>query len=268
MFRLLKQKQDQPVNRLFRANIVIICVVLCAMPGRDSFAGYETSCGLGLPPDAPGYAAARAREEAEAQRTGSLGVCESDLERFSISFDSIDVATRTLDFQPVNLTHTPFAQFESLGGKAEVVSKKKSRLYRGFRMPSGHTLTLFEHDMSADGSSIWRDPKDEPEKVNGLPARLSVLQTKSGKAVSHLSWTEGRRSYELWVDANVTHQPLREKLFKLAASVPISIPACPNDPSSRAMRMGSDGRAVSEPPPAVLTEQQLKALVARQRPCK
>ena len=61
-------------------------------------------------------------------------------------------------------------------------------------------VTLFEHDMSADGSRSWRDPKDEPERINGMPARLVVMEAASGKAVSLLSWFEGRRGYQLWVD--------------------------------------------------------------------
>lgn len=61
----------------------------------------------------------------------------------------------------------------------------------------GHSLTVFEQDMSADGSTSWRDPKDEPERVNGLPARLVVLEDPSRTAVSLLSWMEGRRDYQL-----------------------------------------------------------------------
>ena len=72
----------------------------------------------------------------------------------------------------------------SLGGTAESVSNVKSRLYRGFRTVDGLTVTLFEHDMSADGSQLFRNSMDEPEEVNGLPARLIVMQASSGKAIS------------------------------------------------------------------------------------
>lgn len=138
-------------------------------------------------------------------------------------------ATRKLAFTPVDLTHTPFAQFESLGGRAESVVDVPYRLYRGFRMPDGHQVTLFEHDMSADGSRSWRDPKDESERINGLPARLVVMEASSGKAVSLLSWFEGRRGYQLWVDANVVRVPLRDRLFALASSPkqPVQIPLRP-----------------------------------------
>jgi hypothetical protein len=68
-----------------------------------------------------------------------------------------------------------------LGGRAESVGDVPSRLYRGFRMPDGHRVTLFEHDMSADGSRSWRDPKDEPERINGVPARLVVMEDASAR---------------------------------------------------------------------------------------
>jgi hypothetical protein len=250
------------------AGIAGVCVALYVLLARDSMAWQGESCGLGLPPGAPGYAAAQAREEAETRENGFLRVCGADLERFRISFKPIDVAARGLAFLAVDLTQTPFAQFESLGGKAEAVSGKKSRLYRGFRMPDGHTVTLFEHDMSVDGSNSWRDTKDQPERVNGLPARLGVFQTNAGKAVSLLSWTEGRRSYELWIDANAARQPLREQLFKLAASLPASVPACPNEPPPRPVRLGADGRLLIEPLPDVLTEEEFKARFESERPCK
>ena len=99
-----------------------------------------------------------AADEAETRRNGFERVCEGDLARFDISFRSIASATQKLAFTPVDLTHTLFAPLQSLGGKTELAGDIPSRLYRGFRTPDGHRLTLFEHDMSADGSSTLRDP--------------------------------------------------------------------------------------------------------------
>jgi hypothetical protein len=210
-----------------------------------------------------------ATHAADALRNGFERVCEGDLDRFDIAFRSLEKATRKLAFPPVDLTHTPFAQFESLGGRAEYVSDVPSRLYRGFRMPDGHRVTLFEHDMSADGSRSWRDPKDEPERINGLPARLVVMEAASGKAVSLLSWVEGRRGYQLWVDANVVRVPLRDRLFALAASLPRAVPGCPNEPPLPPMRFDADGNPVDEPPPQVLTQAQVDAIGdMSKRPCK
>jgi len=65
-------------------------------------------------------------------------VCDGDLARFDISFQPLARATRDLAFQPVDLTHTPVARLESLGGRAERLMDVPSRLYRGFRLPDGH----------------------------------------------------------------------------------------------------------------------------------
>jgi len=92
-------------------------------------------------------------------------------------------------------------------------------------MNDGRLLTLFEHEMSADGSSMQRAPADEPERIKGLPARLVVLQGESGKAVSVLSWLEGRRYLELWLNANVVLTHTRPQLMALAASLPKPVPA-------------------------------------------
>jgi hypothetical protein len=207
--------------------------------------------------------------EGETRRNGFERVCEGDLARFDISLKSIKKATRDLAFTPVDLTHTPFAQFESVGGLAEYMGDVPAILYRGFRLPDGHTLILYEHDMSADGVTTWRNPKDEPERINGMAARLVVKEDPLGSAVSHLSWVEGRRDYQLWIDANLVRKPLREQLFALAASLPHSVPACPNEPPPKQWKFDKNGRRIEEPPPAVLTEEQFDAMAdKRKRPCK
>lgn len=236
----------------------VVIIALYAGFTRAGPAEPGVSCGLGLPPGAPGFAEAEARNATELKENGFLRVCEANLERFNVSFRPMDVTEAGLAFLPVDLARTPFARFENLSGMAESIAGARSRLYRGFLMPDGHTLTLFEHDMSADGTSSWRDSKNEPERINGLPARLGVFQAPSGKAISHLSWTEGRRNYELWIDANVAGQPLREQLFALAAALPRSIPACPNEQLPKAARLGPDGLPIEEAPPTVLTDAQVR----------
>jgi hypothetical protein len=210
-----------------------------------------------------------ATHAAVTRKNGFERVCESDLARWHVSFLPNAIATRNLAFTPVDLTHTPFAGFESLGSRAETVVDVRSRLYRGFRMPDGHRVTLSEQDMSADGSTSWRDPKDEPERINGLAARLVVMEDPSGQAVSLLSWMEGRRDYQLWIDANIAREPLRGQLFALAASIPHAVPACPNEPPPKQMRFDADGRPVEEPMPQELTSAQMDAMLDRsKRPCK
>jgi hypothetical protein len=200
-----------PARRWLLAGIGIVFVVACGSLARSGLKEYQ--CGVERSRNWATHAA-------QTRRNGFERVCEGDLARFDISFGSLASSTRKLAFTPVDLAHTPFAQFESLGGRAEFEVDVPSILYRGFRMPDGHRVTLFEHDMSADGSTSWRAPKDEPERINGLPARLVVLEAAPGTAVSLLSWFDGRREYQLWVDANVVRVPLRSQLFALAASLP------------------------------------------------
>jgi hypothetical protein len=212
------------------------------------------ACGLGPPPGSPMFAKFEARRAEEVARTGYLTVCESNLSRFNVSSQlrPLDEATAALEFHPVELAGTPFSSFANIGALAEAVSNKQSRLYRSFRMPDGHTVTLFEHDMSADGTHSYRRPKDEPERINDLPARLVVLQAGQDKAVSVLSWNEGRRYYEIWLDANVVLEQKRAQLFALATSLPKSIPARLDEPPADPVRLGPDGVPFMPPPPATI----------------
>ena len=235
----------------------------------DALPAGTLSCGLGLPPDAPGYTKAQERIAREEKENGYQKVCDANLDRFRITFQPLGATTANLAFQPVDLSGTPFAHFEKLGAMIEPGNMPQSRVYRGYRMPGGRTVTLFEHDMSADGTSTWRDAGDEPERINGLPARLAVWQAPSGNAISHLSWVEQRRSYELWIDANVVNTPLREQLFTLAKSLPPSVPACPNEIPPKPARLGADGFPAYEPMPSTLTGAEMDAMSAKsKRPCK
>ncbi len=219
-------------------------------------------CGLAPAHDAPDVTARQARLVQEAGRTGYLRVCQADLDRFDVSagLKPLPLVLASLDFTPVSLAGTPLAALTSLGGMAEAAGSAQSRLYRSFRLPDGGTLTLFEHDLSVDGGGMWRVPEDdvkenpkggpehgskqEQERVNGLPARLVVLQEDGGKAVSMLSWREGRRAYELWVDANVVRDGSRDRLFTFAAALPASVPARQDDAGAGIVRTavaGPDG---------------------------
>lgn len=232
-------------------------------------ANEAVSCGLGLPPGTAGFAEEQARLAREVRENGYLSVCETNLQRYRIAFQPPAPIMACLPFKPVDLSGTPFRDFAVPGAMIEPDNQTRSRLYRGFRMRDGHEVVLFEQDMSVDGTTMGRDPDDEPERINGLPARLSVFQTPSGKAISHLSWVEQRRAYELWIDANVAKTPLRKTLFTLAASLPRSIPACPNERPPKPVRLGTDGLPVVDPMPMTLTDAEMTARFdSSQRPCK
>jgi hypothetical protein len=231
------------LKRRILARFFAIAVACFHPPFSLAGTGTDEACGMGPPPGSPDFAAAKARLAAEAKRNGYVRVCEANLARYDIasSLQSVERAMAGLAFKPVALAGTPFAKLAGAGGMAESVSGVKSRLYRRFRLSNGTTVTLFEHDMSADGSHGYRDPADEPERINGLPARLLVIQAGSGKAVSVLSWTEGRRYYEIWMDANVVLDKLRPQLFALAAALPASVPARANEPKADVPGLVPDG---------------------------
>lgn len=213
-----------------------------------------------------GYKEVACHADRTSHADGFEHACPGDLARWDVGFLPNFIATRNLAFTPVDLTHTPFARLESLGARAETAVGVRSRLYRGFRLPDGHRLTLYEEDMSSNGITTSRRPEDEPERINGLPARLVVMEAPSGKAVSLLSWVEGRRDYQLWVDANIVRVPLRGQLFALAASLPRSVPACPKEVLPRQARRGPDGMPLDDPMPEIVSL-DVKA-GANGRPCK
>lgn len=247
------------------ASAITLAVAMHFAPDARS-AGAE-SCDLGPPPSAPDYAKRRAQHAAEEKANGFSRVCEANLQRYSVTFMPMAAATLGLDFKPVDLRGTPFAKLDSLGGRSESVNGTASRFYRGFRTPEGYRLTLFEHDMSADGSAMWRNPEDEPERINGLPARLSVFQADSGKSVSVLSWRERWRYYEIWLESNAARDPMRARLFQYAGSLPVSVPACPNAPIRQRPILGPDGFPVDEPMPDTMTTEQMEAL-GKKSACK
>lgn len=243
-------------------------ILYIAANRAETLSAHTEPCGLGLPPGAPGFAKEQERIALEVRKNGFEKVCDANLDRFRIAFEPPGAIMKTLAFQPVDLSGTPFAQFEHLGAMIERDNHSRSRLYRGYRTPDGHTVTLFEWDMSVDGASSWRAPEDEPESINGQPARLAVFQTPSGNAISHLSWEAQRRSYELWIDANVVNTPLRDRLFALAASIPPALPGCPNEVPPKPPRLGANGLPIYEPTPATLTDADIDAMSDSKRPCK
>lgn len=257
------------VSRRIGFAFAAIAVALPLAFSHTTSAKGTASCGLGLPPGAPGFAEAQARRALEVQTNGYLKVCEADLERYRIAFQPSATILASLRFQPVDLSGTPFAFFKSLGALIEPGSSAHTRVYRGFVMPDGHSVTLFEEDMSAEGTSTWRAPEDEPERINDIPAHLGVLQAPSGNAISHLSWVERRRAYELWIDANVVTTPLRKQLFALAASLPRSVAACPNEAPPKAARLGIDGLPATEAIPMTLTQAETDVMPGSgKRPCE
>jgi hypothetical protein len=207
--------------------LVLIALQLAAVPVARGQAP-KVYCGLGPPPDSPEFADYRRLQKEQESALGYRLVCDRDV---NAGFGPLEARRRSqqgavsLAFQPVSLGGTPFAAFEAIGQVADVSSPSGyTLLNRTFRTPSAKLINLREWDMSVSGGAVYPlDPAERREDVNGAPAQLTILQSPSGIAVSILTWIEGRREYQLMMDANVKAAGT-PNLLELARSLPKSVP--------------------------------------------
>ena len=187
----------------------------------------QVHCGLGPPPGAPNYAEHERKQAKQRTELGYLLVCEDNLRRYDYLARAKrleDVLPR-LAFKPVSLDATPLSQLKAAGGFADYFGDGRAAgIHRTFKAPTGRIIDLLEWDMSVSGGSVMSQQSLQTERVNDSPAQLTVVQTKSGKAVSILSWVEGRRYYELSIDMNVKATGMSD-FIQLARSIPRSVPA-------------------------------------------
>lgn len=197
-------------------------------------------CGLGPPPGSPKYADHEREQDQQRTALGYVLVCDENLRRFDFAPKArpLKQFSSRLAFKLVALEKTPFSRFELLGGISEIESDEGIvALNRVFRSAAGAVIALREWDMSVGGGCSFPMRSDLfTERVHDNPAQLMVYQSPSGQAVSLLYWTEGRREYELSVDANVKQVALSPGLLQLAESLPKSIPAKTKEPSMPAPR--------------------------------
>lgn len=253
----------QRINMLVQITVAAFIAVAGAglhAANRPAQPSTSDPCGLGPPPGTPEFATEQARQAVELASRGYFLVCEANLARFDIStsLQAPGVAMKRLAFAPVDLSATAFARLRLLGAATErPASRRKgdTMLYRSFDMGNGRTITLSEVDMSVEGIQTFRRPEDEPERINGLPARLAIFQTESGRAISFLSWKEGRRDLALWTNTNVALDNSRSELFALANAIPKSVPAQASEPELRPMSIGEDGMPDIEMPQRLTVEE-------------
>lgn len=186
------------------------------------------SCGLGPAPGSAGYEQHVQAQEVQRRTLGYQQVCEGYMRHFNHASraEPLHEATRRLAFTPVSLESTPFKDLNALGGRPDFFGDEgAAALHRTFRTPQGFIVDLREWDLSVSGGQVWGRAELQTKRVNGAPAQLTVLQAPSGRAVSTLAWTEGRRRYELVVNANVNTVSVVPTLLDLASSIPKSVPA-------------------------------------------
>ena len=189
-------------------------------------------CGRGLPPGLPpgaaGFQAYNDARKSQRERLGYDLVCE-DLVR-SME-DEVERARAYADilpglgFKPLDLSGTPFAAYRLLGAASEIFSDGRfASLHRYFQAPGGELVDLFEWDLSL-GGAVYVDPARQTERIGERRGQLTVLQSKTGRALSNLSWAQNNRRIELRVNRNVATGPGRAALIRLAESLPPAIPA-------------------------------------------
>ena len=189
--------------------------------------GRQVHCGLGPPPGTTNYAEHERKQTKQRTELGYLLVCEDNLRRYDYLARAkrLEEVLPRLAFKPVSLDATPFSQMKAAGGFADYFSDGRAAgIHRTFKAPAGRIIDLLEWDMSVSGGSVKSQQSLQTERVNDSPAQLTVVQTESGKAMSILSWVEGRRYYELSIDMNVSATGI-SNFIQLARSIPRSVPA-------------------------------------------
>lgn len=195
------------------------------------------SCSSRPYPGQPGFAEWQRERDRQRAQTGYDRVCVRGLDWFDAHVGRarpMDVVMGRLAFEPVALESTPFRNFRLLGGVADrpVARLGASALRRVFRSPAGRVIQLEEWDMSL-GGSVYRRPDLLTQRVNGAPAQLTILRTDAGRAVSRLSWIEGRRLFDLSIDEDVGSPDRKSAFLSLAESIPRSLPAGTRTPPDR-----------------------------------
>lgn len=136
-----------------------------------------------------------------------------------------------LGFTPVDLSATPFAQFELLGGVLNgkipgfTNLKRTDHATRIFRRKDGLVISLEEWDLSILGGGTDEVYRGPDVQVKGWPGYWTIEQSKSGLAYSSLWWQGETRRFELTINSNLKLTGGLGELLRLAESVPPGIPS-------------------------------------------
>jgi len=204
--------------------------LLISVPMCFAAAGSEPIeyCGLGPPPGAADFQSFNDTRQLQRERLGYDLVCE-DLVR---SMEHEVEAARAyadilpgLGFNPLDLSGSPFAAYRLLGAASERFSDgRAAALHRYFQAPGSELIDLFEWDLSL-GGAVYVDPSRQTEQIGERRGQLTILQSKTGGALSTLSWAQNNRRIELRVNRNAARGPDRGALIRLAESLPPAVPA-------------------------------------------
>ncbi len=155
---------------------------------------------------------------------------------------SMSEAEQKLEIKMDVLKGTPFEKLDLKGFTYDGEDGKKAiGVTRFFTYPrTGEVITLQEIDYaisSGGGELIYKD--SVTHEVNGYPTSFGITQTKTGKAISTLSWSTETKTYILTMTGNVKKDGRDAYLFELARSIPgtRNSPGAPASPSAAPVGM-------------------------------
>ena len=173
-----------------------------------------------LPPEAQ---EASQKAQKDSSEKGYIEASEGEVEGLKFSktlVQPIDQAIGFLTFEPASLENTPFKGFRLEGGyHYNNVREKFAALTRIFAMLDGAIVALTEWDYPTSGGGSIYAKEFINENINGSPARLTVQQSQSGKALTTMVWETAKISYTLQMEGHVKRTGQYELFLALARSI-------------------------------------------------
>jgi hypothetical protein len=205
--------------------VLLITVPLCLAAADREPIEY---CGLGPTPGAADFQSINDARQLQRERLGYDLVCEDMVRSME---DEVEAARAyahilpALGFTPIDLSGTPFATYRLLGATSGLFSDgKAASIHRYFQAPGSELVDLFEWDLSL-GGAVYVDPVRQTAQIGERHGQLTVLQSRTGRALSTLSWSQNNRRIELRVNRNAATSRSRDALIRLAESLPPAVPA-------------------------------------------
>lgn len=133
---------------------------------------------------------------------------------------SISKVRSNLGFEPADLRFSPLSKAELL----EVVpagaynNEKWSEVNQLFRVKGFGLVSLNEWAYKSSGG-MYVDPEGINQNVNGRQALLLVEKAPSGRGLTHLTWWDEEKVYQLMVNRPLMARPQVDKFIQLAESI-------------------------------------------------
>ncbi|WP_221900045.1 hypothetical protein [Bathymodiolus platifrons methanotrophic gill symbiont] len=163
-----------------------------------------------------GYASA---EESEVREVNYA--LEPHLKHLMLSYED---AANQLVIEPVNLEDTPFKEGELIGARisGSYQDGKWTNISRFYKFDDLGVVKFFENDYVTSKGRVQKAKELINEEVNGVPAIYRVNVSKSGAALTLVSWATDSKDYKLYVEKNgAKDESVKQRLLELARSIPV-----------------------------------------------